>query len=64
TTWMYPVEAQQVNRIDYIYTKGAKLQTTASETYNQHHGEMLDFQGKQFFYGSDHGFVLSTFKIK
>ncbi|MFI3295677.1 MAG: endonuclease/exonuclease/phosphatase family protein [Rikenellaceae bacterium] len=65
-TWMHPLEGQEmrIDRIDYIYSMGSKLEPIASEIYNQELGKMLDFNGKQYFYASDHGFVLSTFKIK
>ncbi|MFI3261837.1 MAG: endonuclease/exonuclease/phosphatase family protein [Rikenellaceae bacterium] len=69
-TWMHPVDEDKANnqwredRIDYIYSKGANIETVDSEIYNQELGKMLDFKGKQYFYASDHGFVLTTFKIK
>lgn len=63
-TWMHPVEGKRVDRIDYIYSMGSGLECVASEIYNQDLGEMLHFNNKQYYYASDHGFVLSTFVMK
>ena len=52
------------DRIDFIYYQGDKLKATESETYNKDIGEMLLLDGEEFFFASDHGFVLTTFKIK
>lgn len=52
------------DRIDFIYYKGKNIQATASECYDQNLGETFSFKGEDFFYASDHGFVLTTFKIK
>jgi exonuclease III len=68
TTWIYGPESnraqQRDDRIDYIYYKGKTIEAIASETYNQELGKLLNFKNENFFYASDHGFVLSTFKIK
>ena len=64
TTWMHPIENDTQDRIDYIYYQGNSLQLDTAEVYNKNLGEMLDFRGKQFFYASDHGLVLSTFTLK
>jgi len=68
-TWLYDVGEEvepptRMDRIDYIYYQGKTIQATSSETYNQILGETLLFEGEEFLYASDHGFVLSTFKIK
>ncbi len=63
-SWMHPVAENTQIRIDYIYYKGNKLSLVDSESYNQDLGETLSFKGKEFFYASDHGFVLSTFRLK
>ncbi len=34
-----------------------------SESYNQELTKPLKFMGEEFFYPSDHGFVMTTFKI-
>lgn len=51
-------------RIDYIYYLGEKLKITESKTYNKDIGEMLTLKGKDFFFASDHGIVLTTFDLK
>lgn len=55
---------QRNDRIDYIYYQGANIQATASESHNGLIGEPYQFRGEEFFYGSDHGFVLTTFALK
>ncbi len=64
TTWLHPVANNTQDRIDYVYYKGAKLSCDTSETYNKDLGEMLNLYGKEYFYASDHGLVLSTFTLK
>lgn len=70
TTWIHPEgrvkegKPWRDDRIDYIYYKGASLKAEESETYNQNLAEKLQFHGKEYFYASDHGFVLSTFKLE
>ena len=68
TTWIYGLERdlkqKREDRIDYIYYKGNTIEATHSETYNQELGKLLAFKNENFFYASDHGFVLSTFKLK
>lgn len=64
-TWLNSGDVpDREDRIDYIYYQGKTIQATESETFNQQLGEKLDFKGESFFYASDHGFVLTTFKIK
>lgn len=65
-TWLYDNKDQltRSDRIDFIYYQGKRLRVTHSETYNQELGKPLNFKGEEFFYPSDHGFVLTTFKIK
>lgn len=62
-TWMYPREKNELDRIDYIYYKGNAIKLIASETQNKELAKTLTFRGKDFFYPSDHGFVLTTFQI-
>ena len=52
------------DRIDFIYYAGKNTKVVESNVYNQDLGKILDYDGKQFFYSSDHGFVTSTFEIK
>lgn len=62
-TWRYSGDkADREDRIDYIYYTGKKLKAVASETHNGLLGKPYHFKGKDFFYGSDHGFVLTTFE--
>jgi len=68
-TWLYDVGDEiepptRMDRIDYIYYKGKTIRVTDSEVQNQIVGKNLHFKGKDFFYASDHGFVLSTFLIR
>ena len=55
---------QRNDRIDFIYYMGKTIQATASESHNGLIGEPYRFRGEEFFYGSDHGFVLTTFALK
>ena len=71
TTWLHPNDENlkkskelRSDRIDYIYYKGANIKAIESESYNQNLGDVLNFKGENFFYASDHGFVLTTFKMK
>lgn len=64
TTWMHPVSENIEHRIDYIYYQGSSLKAMESESYNADLGESLSFNGKEYFYASDHGFVLTTFEFK
>lgn len=69
TTWSYPDAGDNTgitnrfDRIDYIYYQGKDLKATSSETHYQKLGETLTLNDTDFFYGSDHGFVLSTFEV-
>lgn len=63
-TWMHPVSDNTSHRIDYIYYMGKALSAKASEIYNKDLGETLLINGKECFYASDHGLVLTTFDIK
>lgn len=65
TTWRYGQGADKRNdRIDYIYYTGRGLEAVASESHNGLLGRPYTFCGREFFYASDHGFVLTTFKLK
>lgn len=67
-TWLYDVGEEvepptRMDRIDYIYYQGKTIEVLESNVYNQLLGEMLSYEGEEFFYASDHGFVFTTFKI-
>lgn len=60
-TWL---SENQPCRIDYIYYKGSKLKAVDCEIVNFPPGENFTFRGAEnLMYPSDHGFVLTTFKI-
>lgn len=48
----------------YIYYQGKTIKATASQCYDNYLGKQFQFEGEPFFYGSDHGFVLTEFSIK
>lgn len=68
TTWLTDADSLETvnrqDRIDFIYYQGKTIQAVASECYDTILGERFSFKGDDFFYASDHGFVLTTFKIK
>ena len=51
----------RMDRIDFIYYRGKNIRAVQSEVYNSDLPGTLHFQGKDFFYASDHGFVFTTF---
>ena len=51
----------RMDRIDFIYYRGKNIRAIQSEVYNSDLPGTLHFQGKDFFYASDHGFVFTTF---
>jgi hypothetical protein len=53
-----------MDRIDFIYYQGKTIQAIASECYDNSLGKTFTFKGEDFFYPSDHGFVLSKFELK
>lgn len=66
-TWLTDADSLETvnrqDRIDYIYYQGQTIQAIASQCYDNILGETFSFKGEDFFYASDHGFVLTTFKI-
>lgn len=68
TTWLTGADSlatvNRQDRIDFIYYRGKNIQAIKSECYDNILGEKFFFKGEDFFYASDHGFVLTTFKIK
>lgn len=67
-TWLYAADSVETpnrqDRIDFIYYQGKTIKAKASETHNHQLGELYPFRGEKFFYPSDHGFVLTTFRLK
>ncbi|MFC1540012.1 endonuclease/exonuclease/phosphatase family protein [Gemmatimonadota bacterium] len=51
------------DRIDYIYSIGSRLEIVDSRSYDVPPGDTLRFGQGSYMYPSDHGFVLSTFRI-
>jgi len=51
------------DRIDYIYSTGSRLEITASTSYDVPDGDTLHYGEGSYLYPSDHGFVLTTFRI-
>lgn len=51
------------DRIDYLYYKGNSIKAIKSESHVVPPGEILNFEGSEIMYPSDHGFVLTTFEI-
>lgn len=66
TTWLYDNDDKPTrqDRIDFIYYQGNTIRAVASETFNQELTKPLSLNGEAFFYPSDHGFVMTTFKLK
>ena len=64
-TWYWSGDdvKDRMDRIDFIYYRGAGLDVIASESYNADLPGTLEIGGKEFFYASDHGFVLTTFTL-
>ena len=67
-TWLTDADSLETecraDRIDFIYYRGKTIQATTSECYDNSLGKTFTFEGEDFFYPSDHGFVLSEFVLK
>lgn len=67
-TWLADADSlateRRQDRIDFIYYKGKHIQAVASECYDNSLAKTFLFEGEEFFYPSDHGFVLTTFALK
>lgn len=67
-TWLADADSLEtecrMDRIDFIYYQGKTIQAIASECYDNSLGKTFTFKGEDFFYPSDHGFVLSKFELK
>lgn len=68
TTWLTDADSLETvnrqDRIDFIYYQGKTIQAIESQCYDNILGEAFSFKGEDFFYASDHGFVLTTFTIR
>ncbi|MBC8770482.1 endonuclease/exonuclease/phosphatase family protein [Arenibacter sp. BSSL-BM3] len=62
TTW-HTKGRNDNHRIDYIFYKGARLEAIKSESYKVFFAEPFSINGKMITYPSDHGFVVTTFRI-
>lgn len=51
------------HRIDYIFYKGESIKAIKSDSYKAFFNEPLLINNKEIRYPSDHGFVVTTFKI-
>ena len=68
-TWISARENGQsvytrLDRIDYCYYQGESLKVVDAESNTEIPGDTLRYQGNDIMYPSDHGFVLTTFKLK
>ena len=52
------------HRIDYIFYKGKSIKSTKSNSYNAFFNEPIIINGKKIPYPSDHGIVVTSFKLK
>jgi exonuclease III len=59
-TWL---SEEQTCRIDYLYYQGSKIKALKSETVAVGYGKDFTYREKNLMFPSDHGFVLTTFKI-
>lgn len=67
-TWISGHENGQLvytrtDRIDYCYYLGDKIKPLSSESYTAVPGDNLIFQDQEIFYPSDHGFVLTKYRL-
>ena len=53
----------KVDRIDYCYFQGAQIKPISSEAHTAIPGDTLRYREKDIMYPSDHGFVLTTFRL-
>ncbi len=67
-TWLTDADSLEtecrMDRIDFIYYQGNAIQAVRSACYDNSLAKTFSFGGEDFFYPSDHGFVLSVFEIK
>ncbi|MDE5678669.1 MAG: endonuclease/exonuclease/phosphatase family protein [Phocaeicola sp.] len=66
-TWLTDADSLEtecrMDRIDFIYYQGKTIRATASDCYDNSLGKIFTFKGEDFFYPSDHGFVLTEFEL-
>lgn len=67
TTWLAEADEaateSRSDRIDFIYYRGRTIRAVASECFDCNLGKRFRFRGGEFLYPSDHGFVLTDFRI-
>lgn len=67
-TWLTdadPLETEcRKDRIDFIYYQGKTIRAIESTCHDNSLAGNFPFKGENFFYPSDHGFVLSVFEIE
>lgn len=67
-TWLTDADSlateRRQDRIDFIYYQGKTIKAVESDCHNNSLGKPFTFLGDEFFYPSDHGFVLTTFELK
>ena len=51
------------HRIDYIFYKGKSIKSIKSKSYNAFFNEPIIINNKKIIYPSDHGIVVTTFKL-
>jgi len=54
----------RTDRIDYCYYVGGKIKPIDSESHTAIPGDVLRFRDKEIMYPSDHGFVLTRYRLK
>ena len=52
------------HRIDYIFYKGKSIKSVKSKSYNAYFNEPITINNKKIIYPSDHGIVVTTFKLR
>jgi endonuclease/exonuclease/phosphatase family metal-dependent hydrolase len=62
-TWHTKGENDE-HRIDYIFYKGPKIKAVKSDSYKVFFDETIKLNGKEILYPSDHGFIVTKFKMK
>ena len=57
-------ERKDSHRIDYIFYKGKSIKSIKSKSYNAYFNEPITLNNKEIIYPSDHGIVVTTFKLR
>jgi hypothetical protein len=52
------------HRIDYIFYKGESIKSVKSKSYNAYFNEPITINNNKIIYPSDHGIVVTTFKLR